>query len=299
MRGQLVKRPGQRPFSSRVRWVHGFRAECQADWRDLGGLTDGSERQEVDDGGPEHKKNSKPIKYLSCQLDDLQAFFFLFFFTEIYQNMMRVEWCKTWLHQGGWIPTQEHLCFYNSVPIWLRYYTLFIPLLTWEAELGGSQASPKDLVTRGLNTEQNGDRQSQGKKERGGETEKEGRGLQWRRKKSQRRKRERCFSRKQKIKRRWRGKRGQKGRVTQSAKEVKVWLEEITFRFRDTVWLLTGCHSVFLAPWGRNGWFSLVSFTCLSAWQEDHRAPCCGAETVRQPCSSCTWHHPRSGLERA
>lgn len=54
-----------------------------------------------------------------------------------------------------------------------------------------------------------------------------------------------------------------------------------------------------LAPWGRNGWFSLVSFTCLSAWQGDHRAPCCGAETVCQPCSSCTWHHPRSGLEHA
>lgn len=31
VRGQLVKRPGQRPFCNRVRWVHGFRAECQAD----------------------------------------------------------------------------------------------------------------------------------------------------------------------------------------------------------------------------------------------------------------------------
>lgn len=26
---------------------------------------------------------------------------------------------------------------------------------------------------------------------------------------------------------------------------MKVRLEKITFRFRDTVWLLTGCHSVF------------------------------------------------------
>lgn len=46
------KRPGRRPFGCGVRWVHGFQAECQADWRYLGGLTDGREGQEVDDGGP-------------------------------------------------------------------------------------------------------------------------------------------------------------------------------------------------------------------------------------------------------
>lgn len=53
VRGQLVKRPGQRPFCNRVRWVHGFPAEYQADGRYLGGLTDGSEGQDVDDRGPE------------------------------------------------------------------------------------------------------------------------------------------------------------------------------------------------------------------------------------------------------
>lgn len=76
-------------------------------------------------------------------------------------------------------------------------------------------------------------------------------------------------------------------------------VKEITFRFRYT---LSGCLLAVtqcLAPRGRDGWPSLVSFTCLSAWQADHRAPCCGAETVCQPRSSCIWHHPRSGLEHA
>lgn len=41
---------GKGLFGCRVRWVHGFQAECQADWRYLGGLTDGREGQKVDDG---------------------------------------------------------------------------------------------------------------------------------------------------------------------------------------------------------------------------------------------------------
>lgn len=69
--------------------------------------------------------------------------------------------------------------------------------------------------------------------------------------------------------------------------------------------LLSGSEVLFLAVYwlsvsawllvGRDGWLSLVSFTCQSAWQANHRAPCCGAEAVCQPCSSCKWHHLRSG----
>lgn len=72
--------------------------------------------------------------------------------------------------------------------------------------------------------------------------------------------------------------------------------------------LLSGSEVLFLAVYwlslsarllvGRDGWLSLVSFTCQSAWQANHRAPCCGAETVCQPCSSCKWHHLRSGIHK-
>lgn len=48
------KRPGQRPFGCRVRWVHGFQAECQADWSFLGWPRNGREGHEVDCGGPAH-----------------------------------------------------------------------------------------------------------------------------------------------------------------------------------------------------------------------------------------------------
>lgn len=142
------KRLGRRPFGCRVRWVHGFQAECQADWRYLGGLTGGREGQE--------------IQWVKVNLSyEFQSIFWIWKVHNpvfLWVKISKIKLVCSNAQQGcskvvavapSSICLSFLLSFHNPVSIWLSFDTLFIPIWTWEAELGGSQAGPKDLVTRG------------------------------------------------------------------------------------------------------------------------------------------------------
>lgn len=100
-------------------------------------------------------------KFQACKLFQLPVWWF----TDLF--LLFVDW-KLSKHNES-LAIQNMALFYSSQLLyfcayWLRFYILFILVLTWETELGGSQAAPKDLVTRRTQSRAVTDSQGKGRK---------------------------------------------------------------------------------------------------------------------------------------